>query len=152
MKNERWLYVPAMTIAVLSAIVVALCPFVPAVRTSLVKPAIYIAAAVGSVLFLRMLFDPKCRRGMFAAKTEMFDGGPWYRRSFFDPEWGLFGSRLGSPTLLKLRAVVLAELVLAVVLNRHGPPDVAMLAFAALMIVQLLGVIQLGLTTPLSDT
>ena len=150
--KERWLYVPAMAVAALCAIVVALCPFVPAIGTSLVRPSIYIAAAVASMLFLQMLFDPRCRRGMFAATSEMFDGGPWYRRGFFDPEWGIFGSRLGSPTLLTLRAVVLVELVLAVVLSRHVPADVPMLAFAALMIVQLLGVIQLGFTTPIADS
>jgi hypothetical protein len=83
-----------------------------------------------------------------AANGEMLGGRPWMSmsRSTF------FGSRLGSPTLLGLRAVVFVEFILAFMFSRRVPPDAPMLAFAAFMVVTLLGVIHVGLNTPVADS
>jgi hypothetical protein len=149
----RWLNLPAMAIAGWCAILVLASPLVPVVRTSLVQPSFYIAAAVAALLFLRMLFDPKCRRGIVAANSEMRGSqtGRSWGPSFFDPSWGLFGSRLGSRALLGLRAILLVELILAALTNRGARHDVPLLAFTGLMIVTLLGLIHLGLNTPVED-
>ena len=151
--KERWLYLPAMAMAGWCAILVFASPLVPMVRTSLVRPSFYLAAAVGALLFLRMLFDPKCRRGIMAANSEMRGSqtGRSWAPSFFDPGWGLFGSRLGSRALLGLRAILLVEFGLTIITGDGRPTDVPLLAFTGLMIVMLLGLIHLGVSTPDED-
>ena len=142
--KERWLYLPAITIAALCAVVIAITPFVASVRTTLVRPSVYIAAAMAVVLFVRILFDPKCRRGIDAANLELRGGRPWpgWRSiEFFDPEWGLFGSRMGSPTLLRVRAVLFVEFILVMVLSGRNGGDVLVLSFAASSIPGMLSII-----------
>ena len=152
--KQRWIYLPALTVAAFCAVVIAVSPFVPAVRTALVGPSIYFAAAVAVVLFVRTLLDPKCRRGIDAANVELRFGRPWpsWRRiRFFDPEWGFFGSRGGSPALLSVRAVLFVEFILAMVLSGQEGSDVLVLSFAALAVAMMLSIIHGALNTSLAS-
>ena len=152
--KERWLYLLALTVAAFCAVVIAISPFAPAIRAALVRPAIYLAAALAVVLFLRMLFDPKCRRGIDAANLELRGGRPWpwgRKIKFADPEWGIFGSRGGEPGLLRVRAVLFVEFILAILLSGRNGSDVLVLSFAGLMVAMMLTIIHVGLTTPVAS-
>src|SRR5438445_4171200 len=103
------LYLPALVVAALGAAVVALSAFVQPLRAALVHPLTLIEGAVTVALFLRMLFDPQCRRGIDAANIELRAGRPWPSGrgiKFADPEWGLFGSRSGNRPLQVIRALL----------------------------------------------
>ena len=152
--KERWLYLLSVTVAAFCAVLVAVSPLFPALRTALVRPSIYVAAAVAVVLFLRMLFDPRCRRGIDAANVELRGGRPWPSGrgiKFADPEWGFFGSRVGTPALLRVRAVLFVEFILAMVLSGWGGSDVLVLSFAGLAVAMMLTIIHAGLHTPLAS-
>lgn len=55
-----------------------------------------------------MLFSRFYRDGVDLANLDMREGDPWpgKRKKFLDPDWGLFGTRAGSPKLLWVRAVL----------------------------------------------
>jgi hypothetical protein len=150
---DRWLYAIALVLAAACAALIALSPFVDLVSDALVRPATYVAAAVAAVLFLRMLFDPKCHRGINAAKREMRGDRPFGFRwiSFSDPQWGLFGSRAGEPALLWVRAVLMGEFILAMLLSGKEGSDILLLAFAAFFVAMMLSIIHVGMTTPTSQ-
>jgi hypothetical protein len=108
----------------------------------------YVAAAVAALLFLCMLFDPRRHRAIHQANVDMRRGqslGNFPKVRLLDPEWGLFGTRAGTPALLAIRAVLLLELILALLLSgKYGPSrDVALLAFAAVFITVELGLVRL---------
>jgi hypothetical protein len=116
----------------------------------LVRPLIWVAAAALAVLFLRMLFDPRCRRGIRAASREL-QGDQIFRfrgPKLADPKWGLFGSRGGPRPLLIVRAVLWVEFLVALVLTGRGRPDILILASATFGIAIMLSLIHLGLNTP----
>ena len=149
--KERWLYLPALTVAALCALVIAVSPFVASVRAVLVRPSIYVAAALAIALFVRMLLDPKCRRGIDAANIELRGGKPWpsgRRIKFSDAEWGLFGSRVGTPALAWVRAALFVEFILAMLLSGRNGSELSVLSFAALAVALLLSIIHGALNTP----
>jgi len=145
--NDRWLALPAFTVAAVCAVVIAVSAFVPLIHGGLVEPLTYVAGVVAIMLFVRLVLDPKIRRGIDAANIEMRGGRPWpgMNRAFFDRDWGLFGSRLGSRPLLALRAILLVEFVLAMMLSGRKGSDLLALSFVALMIAMLLGLMRVGL-------
>ena len=155
------LYFPALTVAGLGAALVPLSLFVEPLRVSLVYPMTLVAAAATIVLFLRMLLDPRCRRGIDVANAEMRGGRPWpntRRLKFSDPEWGLFGTRSGSRYLQILRAVLFFEFVAALVLPGRGRTDLLLLAATSFAVTMMLSIIHVGLNTqasafpPIPDT
>ena len=77
-------------------------------------PATYVVASVGAVLFLRVLCSRIYRDGIKAANRSIQGDAPWpgKRIRLFDPEWGLFGWRVGTPTLLWVRAILFFGFIL----------------------------------------
>jgi hypothetical protein len=143
------LYLPALVLASVCAVVVAITPFLEPPQRMLVRPLIWIAAAALAVLFLRMLFDPRCHRGIWTANRKLQGDQPFRFRGpkLTDPEWGLFGTRGGPRPLLFVRAVLSVEFLAALILTGRGRPDTLMLASAAFGIAIVLSLIHLGLNT-----
>ena len=144
------LYFPALVVAAVGAALVAISLFVEPLRAALVYPMTLVAAAVTIALFLRMLLDPRCRRGINAANAELRGGRPWpsvRRVKFSDPEWGLFGSRSGNRPLQVLRAVLFFEFIVALVLTGRDRTDLLLLAAASFAVTMMLSIIHIGLNT-----
>lgn len=117
-------------------------------RATLANPLALLPAAVAVLLFLRMLFDPKCHRGIKAAHHAMMGdhGVPFRLISILDPQWGIFGSRAGSPLLLTIRAVLLIEVV-AVTLLAREVITLQFLAFASFGVVMMLSLLHVAGTS-----
>ena len=148
--RSHLLYWPSLVVAAIGGIVVAAGAAYEPARSLLVRPMSLLAAGIILVLFLRLLVDPACRRGIDAANREMM-GGQGFRfrlTPILDPRWGLFGTRVGSPLLRAIRVLILAELVAAMGLTGRGPPDLLLLAAASLGVVMMLSLIHIGVTTP----
>ncbi len=144
------LYFPALVVAALGAALVAIGAFVQPLRAVVVYPMTLIVAAMAIVLFLRMLFDPQCRRGIDAANAELRGGRPWptaRRIKFSDPEWGLFGSRSGNRPLQVVRAALLLEFIVTLLLTGKGRTDLLLLAAASFAVAMALTIIHVGLNT-----
>ena len=146
--TSRWIYWPSLLIAALGGAVVVLSAAYDPVRATLASPLALLAAVVAILLFLRMLFDPRCHRGIKAAHYEMTgDHGVQFRfLPVFDPQWGIFGSRVGSPLLLTIRAILLIEMI-AVMLLAREMPVLHFLAFASLGVVMMLSLLHVAGTS-----
>ena len=146
--TSRWLLWPSLLVAALGgAVVVVGAAYEPA-RALLARPLALLAAAIAILLFLGMLFDPGCHRGIEAAKREMMgDQGFQFRLTpILDPRWGIFGSRAGTPLLLTIRAALLIECI-AVMLLARAVPILIFLAFASLGIVMMLSLLHVARTS-----
>jgi hypothetical protein len=144
------LYLPALMVAGLCAILVPLCLFVEPLRAAFVYPMTLVAAAVALALFLRMLFDPRCRRGVDAANAELRGDAPWPRMQrvkFSDPEWGLFGKRYGNRRLQVVRTILFFEFMIALALTGRERTDLLLFAAAAFAVTMMLSIIHVGLNT-----
>jgi hypothetical protein len=149
------LYFPAWVVAALGAALVPLSVFIRSLRVALVYPMTLVAAAVTTALFLRMLFDARCRRGINAANAELRGDRPWpnmHRVKFSDPEWGLFGTRSGNRSLQVLRALLLFEFIVALVLTGRDRTDLLLLAAASFAVTMMLSIIHVGLNTQAQGT
>jgi hypothetical protein len=149
------LYVPALVVAALGAALVPFSLLVHPLRAVFVYPMTLVAAALIICLFLRMLFDPRCRRGIETANAELRGGRPWpsaRRVKFSDPEWGLFGTRYGARPLQVLRAVLLLEFIVALVLTGGDRTDLLLLTAASFTITIMLSIIHVGLNTEAQGT
>ena len=77
----------------------------------------------------------------------MGDHGVQFRLTpVLDPQWGIFGSRAGSPLLLTIRAVLVIE-VIAVMLLAHEVPILQFLAFASFGVVMMLSLLHVAGTS-----
>jgi hypothetical protein len=136
-------------IAVLAGLLsIASIFFAPA--RSIVYPATLFVGATAALLFLKMLFTRTIRRGVDAANREMQGDDPWpgKPKKFRDPEWGLFGSRTGTPTLFLLRAVLsIGILPLALIEPWIGTGPVVLWLAGAFVAIEL-GIIELALPRP----
>lgn len=143
--TARWIYWPSLLVATLGSAVVAISAAYEPARKTLASPLALLAAAVAILLFLRMLFDPKCHRWIRAANQEMTGqhGVPFRLTPLLDPQWGLFGSRAGSPLLLIIRAVLAVEIIV-VMLLLQGSPLLLLLAFASFGVVMMLSLLQVA--------
>lgn len=143
--TARWIYWPSLLIATLGSAVVAISAAYEPARVTLASPLALLAAAVAILLFLRMLFDPKCHRGIRAANQEMTGqhGVPFRLDPLLHPQWGLFGSRAGSPLLLIIRAVLAVEIIV-VMLLLQGSPLLLLLAFASFGVVMMLSLLHVA--------
>ena len=151
--RSHLLYWPSLLVASLGGVVVAAGAAYEPARLLLAHPMTALAAGTAIVLFMRMLFDPTCRRGINAANRETM-GVPGFKfrlTPILDRRWGLFGDRGGSPLLLSIRAILAVELVLAMVLTSRGVPDLLQLAFASFFVVMMLSLIHVGLTSNAPD-
>lgn len=139
------LYFPALVVAVVGGVTVVVGAIFPPVGF-LVGPVTYVCAGAISVLFLRMLFDPRCHRYIEAANREMHGDQPfrakWPRLN--DPQWGLFGSRAGDKLLLLVRVVLLCEFGVAMLFG-HMRPDLTLLAAASFGVAIMLSLLDIGL-------
>ncbi|MFE9082902.1 hypothetical protein ACQKKG_12225 [Brevundimonas sp. NPDC003935] len=143
--SSRWIYWLSLLIAALGGAVVVIGAAYEPARATLANPLALLATAVALLLFLRMLFDPRCHRGIKAANQEMMgDHGFQFRLTpVLDPQWGIFGSRAGSPLLLTIRAVLFIE-VIAVMLLAREAPILQFLAYASFGVVMMLSLIHLA--------
>lgn len=146
------LYFPALVIAVVGGVIVAVGAVYPSVGF-IVRPVTYVCAAAILVLFLRMLFDPGRRHGIRVANREMH-GDPlfpvkWPKLS--DSQWGLFGSRIGDKSLLFVRAVLFCEFGVAMLFSRVRP-DLTLLAAASFGVAIMLSLLHVGLKQSATDS
>lgn len=144
------LCIPALVVAVVGAVLAPLSLFVVPLRVALVYPMTLVETAVTIVLFLCMLFDPRCRRGIDAANAELRGGRRWpsmRRVKFSDPEWGLFGTRSGNRPLRVVRAVLFFEFLVALVLTARERTDLLLFAVASFSVTLMLSIIHIGLNT-----
>lgn len=78
------------------------------------------------------------------------DGRPWGSVSphlpVLHPQWGIFGSRAGSPLLLTIRAVLFVEFIAAMLLAREVP-ILQFLASASFGVVMMLSLIHVAGTS-----
>ena len=143
------LYWPALLVASVAGAILAISASFELARAVLVRPATIVTAGVAFVLFLRMLFDPQCHRGIDAANKEIQGDQPfrfrWIRP--LDPQWGLFGSRTGMRSLQAVRAVILFEFITTLFLAGKNETDLLLLAVSAFAVVIMLSVIHAGLNT-----
>lgn len=146
--SSRWIYWPSLIVAALGGAVVVIGAAYEPARATLANPLALLAATVALLLFLRMLLDPGCHRGIKAANQEMMgDHGFQFRLTpVLDPQWGIFGSRAGSPLLLTIRAVLFIE-VIAVMLLAREAPILQFLAFASFGVVMMLSLIHVAGTS-----
>jgi hypothetical protein len=143
------LYVPALLVAMLCAGLVALGPLAEATRT-LFPPLTLVAAATAAALFVRWVLDPRCRRGIAAANRELQGDQPFRPRRrlrLLDPEWGLMGSRVGGRALLVVRAVLMFEFTLALLVSGQAHHEVLILAAAGFAVTIMLSLLHVGLNT-----
>ena len=100
-----WIAVFAITASVTGIL------FAPA-RVILVPATIFVGGTA-LLQFLRMLFSRSFRQGMKEVADEMGGDVLWLGKSkkLFDPDWGLFGKRVGSPALLWIRAVLVLGII-----------------------------------------
>ena len=115
--NSRLIYWPSLFVAALGGTVVGIGWAYEPARTLLARPLALLAAAVTTVLFLRMLLDPRCHRGI---------------------------GRAGSPLLLTIRAILFVEFGAAVVLS-GGVPDLLHLAAASFAVAMMLSLLNVSL-------
>ena len=127
--NSRLIYWPSLFVAALGGTVVGIGWAYEPARTLLARPLALLAAAVTTVLFLRMLLDPRFKFRL---------------TPIFDPDWGIFGSRAGSPLLLTIRAILFVEFGAAVVLS-GGVPALLRLAAASFAVAMMLSLLNVSL-------
>ncbi|WP_409604707.1 hypothetical protein [Brevundimonas sp.] len=146
------LYWPSLLVAAFGGVIFAVGAVSEPARSLLAPPTTLVAAGAATVLFARLLFDPRCHRGIDAANREVMGGIGFPRwMPIFDPQWGLFGSRGGSPLLLTIRAVLIVEVVAAMVLTGRGVPDLHYLALASSFVAMLLSILHVGLARNAAD-
>lgn len=147
------LYWPSLFVATLGGVIVAVGAAYEPARSLFANPMTLLAAGTAILLFLRLLLDPRCHRGIAAANRELMGGHGFQFRltPIRDPQWGIFGSRAGSPLLLTIRAVLAVELVAAMLLTGREGPDLLYLASASFFVVMLLSLINAGLARNASD-
>ena len=147
--RSDYLYWPALTVAAFGAALVPLAVFIGPARETLARPTTMVAVGVTCVLFLWILFDPRCRNGVRAASFEIRDDPrPFgFRRAFSDPEWGLFGHRLGGRPLQLVRAVLWFEFLAALIFTGRATTDILLLAASAFAAAMMLSLIHVGLNT-----
>jgi hypothetical protein len=64
--TEYSLYRPALIVTAVLALIIPVSPFSSPFRAAIVQPSMEVAGGVAVILFLRMVLDPRCRRGVRA--------------------------------------------------------------------------------------
>ncbi len=148
--KDRILRAVCFWIAVFAGLASVAGILVPPVRFIL-PPCMIFVGATAFLLFLRMLFSRTYRQGIDAVNREMQgNGSSWRGRriKLLDPDWGLFGSRAGSPALLWLRAVLfLGAFVMQFLRNRVGD-EVFLLWIAGTFVAMSLSMMHAALSQP----
>ena len=149
--SKHALYFPALAIAAVGGATMAFGAIYPPVGF-FVQPMTYFCAAATLMLFLRMLFDPRCHRGIEAANRELLGDQPFRAKwpKLNDPQWGLFGSRGGDKSLMFVSAVLFCEVVVAMPFSRVRP-ELLLLAAASLGVTMMLSLIHIGLSCSAAD-
>ena len=147
--KDRWLYLSSLSVAGVCGVLIPVCTLSTSAHRLLVRPCIIVAAATAATLLVRILLDPKCRRGINIVNRDLQGGRAIGFRSIrlSDGEWGLFGKRTGSPTLFLVRATLFVEFCVAMLVSGSRGNDLLVLAFAAFSIAILLSIIHIGLST-----
>jgi hypothetical protein len=101
----------SLWIAALAGVIALASIASPPLRTVLF-PATIVTAGSALLLFLRMLGSRAFRRASSAMESEMkADERARGAIRLRDRDWGLFGSRAGTPALLRVRAVLFVGLL-----------------------------------------
>jgi len=123
---EPILLCPALLAASADALIVPVARFTTLLSDNVVRGATLGSAAMLALIFLRALVDPTYHRAVAEANRQMQGDPPRVFRwiPWLDPDWGLFGAFFGGGYLAPLRAVLLAEFLLALITSgfeRSGP-------------------------------
>jgi len=148
--NKHVLYFPALVVATTGGATVALGALYPV--GIYIRPVTYLCATTILILFVRMLFDPRCHRGIEAANREM-QGSQLFRARWpklKDPKWGLFGSGVGDRPLLVVRAVLFCEFAVTMLFGGVRP-DLTLLAGASFGVAMLLSLLHASLQPSVND-
>ncbi len=115
---------------------------------SILFPATIVVGGTAVFLFVKMLCSRAYRRGFDAAIREMQGSDPWPGRAkrFNDPDWGLFGSRVGSPALLWVRAILVLGILPMGLLQNWIGMDAVLLWFAGGFVAAELSIMHLALS------
>lgn len=140
------LFLPALTIATVGGAIVAASVFHAPTRATLVGPMTLLCAGTALILFLRILFDPACHRGI-AAVNRMQGDKPFQSLpiGLDDPERGLFGGRIGDSALKIVRTLLLFQFMAALLLSGNANPDLLLLAAASSAVTVLLSLLHAAL-------
>jgi hypothetical protein len=122
----------AMLVASIDALIVPIGDFTRFLGEDVLRGVMVGSACLLALLFLRALTDPACHRAVGEANREMRGQSPfsWRLLPFFDPNWGVFGSRMGRGFLVLVRTLLFIEFVLALVLDGSGRPGEPLLLTA----------------------
>ena len=121
-------------------------PFYP--MRLILFPATIFVGGTAVCLFVKILCSRTYRRGVDAANREMQGDDPWPGRAkrFNDPDWGLFGSRAGSPALLWVRAILVLGILPMGLLQNWIGMDVVRLWFAGGFVAMELSIMHVALS------
>ena len=136
-------------VATLAAII-AVAGIFSASAQAVLFPVTIIVGGTAVLLFLRMLFSRTYRHGIDAVSREMRGEDPWpgRRMKLSGPEWGMFGSRTGSPSLQWLRAILVFGILPVVLFQKLIGTDVVWLWAAGAFVAIELSLMHVALSQP----
>ena len=113
----------------------------PQVQPFIIPGTLSVAGLV-ALLFLRMLFSRYYRRGFDLVSLAMQgkDAWPGKPRKFSDPEWGLFGERVGTLPLLWVRAILVSGFLPAYLVQHWTGIQAGLLWFSAAFLIMELSI------------
>jgi hypothetical protein len=140
-----WIAVFGVALSLASLVSHSLIPFI--------LPSMYVVGGCALVVFLRILFSRFYRRGIDGVNKAIqgTEAWPGKGRSFFDPEWGLFGKRAGTPLLLWVRALLPLGIVPAQIVQEQTGVEVGWLWFASTFVVMELSLMHAVIYADLSE-
>jgi len=152
---EPYLALPALVLAAVSVISVALAIFGASVPQAFLQGLLYANGAVVVALFLRVLLSLSHHHAIREAKTEM-TGSSFIQLnlkglSLNHPEWGLWGSKQGVGLLRWLRLPSLIVFVVAMLFTQGSMTLPLLIAATGFALTALLTLTQMTDHYPLTD-
>jgi hypothetical protein len=144
----RFLRILSLAVAAIGAVLVGGAAISEQIRDSVSLPWTLLSVCLTVILFVFAVLDPRCRRGVGTVSLEV-QRDPSIRSygpNFFHDEWGLFGTRMGSPLLATIRLLLFIEFVLALILSGHADHRVLFLAASSFATVMMLTIMHVGLS------
>lgn len=120
---EAGLAVLALVMATIVAVVFPLTVLTDLIPTHWAAGFTAAAGGLAALLFVRLMFSPDFHYAISRANAEMLED----RAMFFflirlnDPDWGLFGAKMGQGYIVPLRLVLMAEFLLVFLVPSDRP-------------------------------
>ena len=120
----------------------------------LLLPSTIFVAGLAAFLALRILFSPCYREGIHLANLTMqgSSASPTWPKKLSDPEWGLFGQRVGTKPLLWIRAILVLGLLPATLLHNWIGVQILWLWFSAALVALELSLIHVATDAQMQST